>query len=292
SRELEPEWTAVQNLSNNPNIVSFDCETNPRLCRELDVASYPAIRLYHRNGHMNRYRGERKGNQIHAFLRRAQQPPMLKVDVASVSSFLDIDHVIFIAHIRLGDDSLRDRFNALANKYRNLYSFIMTGPLQDQSALHCINNIDEEEHTATNLGTVGALEDFIKQCSSPLIPELTRKNEVEYTRSGKSLLHYFFGSEEEKEEYRTEMRSLAKKYAEFLHFTLTDVHKYPEMLRVLGLKAGSKTGLSLQNPNTGDVFPYLRRRKMTAELVEQFLIDVISGKVEPLSTKPNGHDEL
>lgn len=52
------------------------------------------------------------------------------------------------------------------------------------------------------------------------------------------------------------MRPLAKKYAEFLYFTLNDVNEYPEMLKVLGLKEGSKNGLSLQNPNTGDVFPY------------------------------------
>ncbi len=29
-------------------------------CRQLDALSYPAIRLYHRDGRIDRYRGERK----------------------------------------------------------------------------------------------------------------------------------------------------------------------------------------------------------------------------------------
>lgn len=60
---MEPEWAAIPNASKDPNIVSFDCGANPKLCRELDVASYPAIRLYRRDGGMDRYRGERKGRQ-------------------------------------------------------------------------------------------------------------------------------------------------------------------------------------------------------------------------------------
>jgi len=89
------------------------------------------------------------------------------------------------------------------------------------------------------------------------------------------------------------MRPLAKKYAEFLHFTLTDVNEYPEMLKLLGLKEGFKTGLSLQNPNNGDVFPYRGKKKITDKVVEQFLEDVIDGKVKALESKlKGGHDEL
>jgi protein disulfide-isomerase A1 len=58
----------------------------------------------------------------------------------------------------------------------------MTGALQGRSALHCFNNIDEEEHTTEPFATVGGLEAFIKRCSAPLIPELTRVNEAEYVQ--------------------------------------------------------------------------------------------------------------
>ena len=246
--------------------------------------------------------------------------------------------------------------------------------------MRCVNNVDEEEHaiTATDLAAeVGALERFVRRCAAPLIPELTRRNEVEYSRvsvclllllllpyppfnspsslllllllkpspefiqfhsipqtkekeekegikikatppppapqkkennhlhknqkpkkkrqTGKSLLHYFFTTQPEKDSYRKEMRPLAKKYAEFLHFTLNDANEYPEMVTFMGLEAGSKTGLSLQNPNTGDVFPYRQKTKkrITPAMVERFLEDVIDGKVRPLGgRKDGGRDEL
>lgn len=65
------------------------------------------------------------------------------------------------------------------------------------------------------------------------------------------------------------------------------------MLQLLGLKKGSKTGMSLQNPNTGDVFPYVGKKGITPDVVERFLNDVIEGKVQPISQKlGQGHDEL
>jgi len=91
------------------------------------------------------------------------------------------------------------------------------------------------------------------------------------------------------------MRSLAKKYAEVLHFTITDANEYSNMLPIVGLKAGAKTGLSLENPNTEDMFPYPKStKKLSAKTVEKFLDDIIDGKVK--AWKPKGgegeHEEL
>lgn len=101
-------------------------------------------------------------------------------------------------------------------------------------------------------------------------------------------------SDKERADYREAMRPLAKKYNEFVHFTMTDANEYPEMLSVLGLKKGAKTGLALENPNTGDIFPYTGRKKITPDVVEAFLNDVVDGKIEPLKrgSVSRGHDEL
>ncbi|KAK0634168.1 hypothetical protein B0T14DRAFT_415967, partial [Immersiella caudata] len=293
SKVFEPEWKAVQDSSKDLNIVSFDCLKNPRVCRESDVESYPAIRLYRRGRKMIRYRGERDAEQILAFAKRARRPVVTEAEASVVPSLLDNDAVVFLAHIGPGDNDFRSQFKALAARYRDSYTFIMTGPLEGRSALHCFNNLNDEENTTEPTAKVGILEAFIKRCSAPLIPELIRANEADYTGTGKSLLHYFFASKAERDKYRAEMRPLAKKYAEFLHFTMNDVNEYPEMLGILGLKGGSKTGLSLQNPNTGEVFPYRGKKKITPKFVEEFLNDVIEGKVKAFKgTRKGGHDEL
>jgi protein disulfide-isomerase A1 len=96
------------------------------------------------------------------------------------------------------------------------------------------------------------------------------------------------------------MRPLAKKYAEYLHFVTTDADEYADAAAMMGLNlnqrgsgSGSSGGwLSVQNPNNGDVFPYARREKLSAGVVEVFLGDIIQGKVKPWRPTAAGHDEL
>ena len=53
----------MQHDQQDPNIVSFDCSAHLAKCKDLDVHSFPAIRIYHRDGRMDRYRGPRTARQ-------------------------------------------------------------------------------------------------------------------------------------------------------------------------------------------------------------------------------------
>jgi protein disulfide-isomerase A1 len=97
-------------------------------------------------------------------------------------------------------------------------------------------------------------------------------------------------NKQQREAYVAEMRPLANKYEEYLHFVTTDVNEYPNAAEMMGLRGGS-SGLSVQNPNNGDVYPYTRKDRISARTVEAFLGDIIQGKVRPW--RPGaGHDEL
>ncbi len=113
-------------------------------------------------------------------------------------------------------------------------------------------------------------------------------------QSGKSLVRYFVRKPREREFFVNEMRPLAKKYHEYLHFTTTDANGYPHAAEMVGLKPGT-TGLSVQNPSNGDIFPYRGKEKITATVVENFLVDIIQGRVQPWRPGvggDGGHDEL
>lgn len=87
---------------------------------------------------------------------------------------------------------------------------------------------------------------------------------------------------------------MAKKYDEYLHFVTIDAKEYADAAKLMGLKEGG-TGLSVQNPNNGDVFPYARKEAISAAVVEAFLVDIIQGKVKPWRGEKlhqQGHDEL
>ncbi|KAM7199725.1 thioredoxin-like fold protein [Naviculisporaceae sp. PSN 640] len=300
SQRLEKEWLATQKAEKDPNIVSFDCSEHLKFCKDLDVNSFPAIRVYHRDGRMDRFRGERKAKSMAMFLHRVLAPQPLEIEVndENIESLSAIDGVVIVAHVRADDWDFWDRFKGLAKHYRDRYSFILsTAGGKKKSSMACYNNIDDQKHETSEVTTVDALESFVKLCSDPLIPELTRKNEAEFSGSRKSLIHFFASSEEAKEAFRNEIRPLARKYADYLHFTITDVNDYPAIPPILGLKPGSKTGLVLENTQTGDKFHYKEplAKMPTAAQVESFLHDVIDGKIKAWNgpeAKGREHEEL
>ncbi|KAK0612783.1 protein disulfide-isomerase [Bombardia bombarda] len=302
SKALEPEWLSLEKTEKDENIVSLDCAAQPKFCRDLDVLSYPAIRLYHRDGRMNRYRGERKARDIGTFLHRVLHPAILPANEHTLGTMTLLDDIVIVGHIHPDDDDLYDRFTRLAKQYHDRYSFIMSSaPAADQpksaqtSLLACYSNLDDTKFTTSETATVHALDEFIKLCAEPLIPELTRRNEGHYAQTGKSILHYFTATTDSKDRFRDEMRPLAKKYAEFLHVAITDSAEYPDMPAMVGLKPGTKTGMALENTNTGEMFPYTKGAKtISAKSVEDFLDRIIDGKVKPWSggRDGRGHEEL
>ena len=109
-------------------------------------------------------------------------------------------------------------------------------------------------------------------------------------KTRKSIVHYFVRTDKEREDYVAQMRPLAKKYEEYLHFVTTNTKEYSDAAEMMGLKRGSR-GLSVQNPNNGEVFPYVGKEDIGAGTVEAFLGNIIQGNVQPWRPE-KGHDEL
>ncbi|KAK0724359.1 hypothetical protein B0H67DRAFT_103111 [Lasiosphaeris hirsuta] len=287
---LETEWTAIQ-PQDSDRIASVDCSAESKLCEEFQISSFPTIRLYQQNGKPYRYRGPRRAASISGFLQRMLRPAVSHVGSKNTTSFLVDDDVVFVAQSAPGDTTLRDRFTTVAEKYRDRYSFAISSDASQQSIVTCYNNPDDLQRSTIELANPASLEAFIKLCATPLIPELTRRNEMTYYSSGKSLVHYFIHSPSQREAYVAEMLPLAKKYHEYLHFTTTDANEYPDAVEMMGLRRGA-TGLSVQNPSNGDIFPYTGRQKITAGVVETFLVDIIQGRVKPWGQGNVEHEEL
>lgn len=285
SKSLELQWIKIQETERDNNVVSFDCGTKRKVCDELDVVSYPAIRLYHQDGRMDRFRGPRQASEIVPFLRRALRPTISILSDKNMTSFVGVDDVVLVAYLESGDESLERRFVAQATQLRDRYSFAI-GPSPDtgvQSTVTCYNNREGEQRVHADFSSISALEFFIQVCTKPSIQEMSRRNELELMQSGKSLVNYFFATEESRETYIETMRPLAKRYAEYLIFTTIDANEYPEFGPGLGL--GEGTGVSVMNPANGDVFPYLRPERISVATIEEFLIDIINGKVKPYGSE-------
>ncbi|SPQ24192.1 8c46e751-5e39-4daf-9b2b-69cab3de846a [Thermothielavioides terrestris] len=209
----------------------------------------------------------------------------------NATAFQAIDDVVFIGRFGPDHEHLRSQFDQAARTYHDRFSFAVAEARQGQEpTLACYNNLDGEHKSTAEFASPRAIPAFVKLCSAPLIPELMRSNELSFYESRKSIVHYFVHNEKEREAYVAEMRPLAKKLREYLHFVTTDANEYADAAEMMGLRRGAG-GLSVQNPNTGDVYPYARREKITAATVEAFLGDIVQGKVQPWRGDA-GHDEL
>lgn len=293
---LEAQWTSIQETERDNNVVSIDCSTNAPLCDSYGVLTYPAIRLFHPSGRMTRYRGPKKASAITSFLRRSLRPTISRLDDKNITSFLSIDDVVVVAHIAPDDTATMGRFESLATWYRDRYSFAVQ-PLKGEGRpwLACFNVPDDEGSELVELeGRVDAMERFVEKCATPLVVELTRRNEMQLLNMGKSLVHYFVTTDELRTAWIKEARKLAKTYKEYLLFTIIDANEYPEMMTTLGLKPGARRALVVHSPHNGDRFPYPSGEAVTAQKVEKWMMDIIQGKIKPWDGKEEsrGHDEL
>ncbi|KAF3766148.1 hypothetical protein M406DRAFT_339425 [Cryphonectria parasitica EP155] len=278
---FEKEWYSLQTSQQEGTVISINCSASQALCREFDVVSFPTVRLHGQDGQFERYRGPRKAEDIIAYLRRMSRPAVSSLDATEASSFTSVDDVVIVASVGEDDDDLgfEERFSRVAQRFQDRYSFAVQQRKAGGTSLECVNNVDSEAFSITDLSDPLAIENFIRQCSQPLVPEFTRRNEGELTKMGKSIIHYFTSSDTDRKSYVNAIRALAKRYQEYLLFVTTDVAEYPHMASMMGHREGASNVLSVFQPVNGGVFVY-RGQTITAETVERFLGDISSGRVK------------
>lgn len=122
-------------------------------------------------------------NRILSFVPRCLRGSLSEVDSnESTGKFIVIDDVVFLGQFHEEDDIMFDHFEALAEKYHDRFTFGFTTVDPGMSiGVSCYNNKDQLQYSISqNLDVIGSLESFIKMCTKPLIPEITRRNELEY----------------------------------------------------------------------------------------------------------------
>ncbi|PTB46308.1 hypothetical protein M441DRAFT_126176 [Trichoderma asperellum CBS 433.97] len=290
NKKLLKEWKTVE--KNVASTATIDCAAASGFCHEMDVVSLPAIRLYQKDGPTTRYRGPRRASPIEAFVKRALRPSVQ--DIAKqqqLDDFLTSDDYVFLAQLHSDDKSLDARFRNLAEEFYDRYSFGMASAADaSSSGIWCYNNVDESEHTATDLDDADALKKLVDVCTAEVIPQLTRRNELTHLSSGRSLVYYLSKNEAHRQAYTKNLKSTAQQYAQFLTFVTVDSNEYPDLARNLGIR--STGGLAVQNVHNGQVFPF-KGDTTSSHQIGQFIVAISEGKAEPWDgTYNEGHDEL
>lgn len=179
SQAFEPELASAQETAGD-KLLSVDCSTKTDLCLQHGVSSFPAIRLHNPDGTQTRYRGPRKAPYILSFLRRTTRPAVSIITPANLTTFQTIDDVVIIGHFSRGT-ALQQQFKEIAAQYQDRYSFGLVAAAQTQAPkMECFNNLDGAQRSTTEFPSPTSVEAFVKLCATRLIPEFTRRNELDF----------------------------------------------------------------------------------------------------------------
>ena len=75
----------------------------------------------------------------------------------------------------------------IAEQYHDRYSFGI-GSVQQRPTMECYNNVDGVQRSTTEFPSPTSIETFVRLCATPLIPEMTRRNELSFYEVGLSSL--------------------------------------------------------------------------------------------------------
>ncbi|KAL6864127.1 hypothetical protein J3F83DRAFT_761981 [Trichoderma novae-zelandiae] len=292
SKGLLKEWEAVKQTV--ASTATIDCLATPEFCQEMDVVSFPAVRLYHKDGPTTRYRGPRRAASIEAFVKRALKPSVQEIPGQQLADFIAGDDFVFVANLQGQSESIVAHFRDFAAEYCDRYSFgIATSDSVGSPGIWCYNNVDGTQHAATDLNDPNALKKLLSLCTAETIPQLTRRNEMTHLSSGRSLVYYFSNKEADREAYTRALKPVAQRYAEFLQFVTVDSLEYPDMPRNLGV--GSTGGLAVQNVHNGQIFSF-RGDAASSGQVDRFIVAISEGRAQPwdgtFDEGQEAHDEL
>ncbi|PTB75832.1 ER-resident thioredoxin [Trichoderma longibrachiatum ATCC 18648] len=292
SKALLKEWQTVQ--QNVASTATIDCPSSPKLCQEMDVVSFPAIRLYQKDGSMKRYRGSRRAAAIESFVKRALEPSVQDIPGQQLAGFIASDDFVFIAKLLGESESINAHYRVFADEYSDRYSFgITTSDSLASNGVWCYNNVDGTQHAATDLNDPNALKKLLNLCTAEIIPQLTRRNEMTHLSSGRSLVYYFSNNEADREAYVKSLKPVAQRYAEFLQFVTVDSREYPDMPRNLGVRSAG--GLAVQNVHNGQIFPFRGDAALPGQ-IDQFIVAISEGRAQPWDGRfdqaEEAHDEL
>lgn len=115
---------------------------------------------------------------IEAFVARFDRPLVSTLQQDEVESFVSSDDIVIIASMPDSDARFLSTFIDFAYGHRDRYTFAVMEA--ESTSVTCANKVDSVQHSTTDTENVKSLHELLQICTEPLIPALTRRNEMSY----------------------------------------------------------------------------------------------------------------
>lgn len=117
-----------------------------------------------------------------AYLRRMSRPAISHLGSKNHTSLTSIDDAFIVAHLEPGHKGLQERFTKTAEYYRDRYAFAVQPRKGHGASIECMNNVNFEQLSITDLSDPLAIDNLVTQCARPLVPAFTRRSELEFAK--------------------------------------------------------------------------------------------------------------
>jgi len=286
-KNLAPKYEqAASQLKGIASLAKVDCTSENDICSKHEVKGYPTLKIYN-NNRWTPFEGQREVDVLVRHMKKLKQPSVTEVTAENFKEFSASDKVVIIAFLEPESTSDYVVFKAVAEAYRNEYSF---GATTDKSLVQkqgikvpsivLFKKFDEGKNTYEGAFDSNPIEDFIRVNAIPLMDDVGPENYASYADSGLPLAYLFVGHDEHRTEYGPIVENIAKDYKGKINFVYIDGNKYGGHAANLNLKQ-DWPAFAIQLPAENKKYPYDQKQPLTAEGLRTFIEDFDNGKLEP-----------
>ncbi|CRL20599.1 DnaJ homolog, subfamily C [Penicillium camemberti] len=279
--ELKSAAETLQNYHYNASLISIDCDTQDDICRELDIISYPALRIVS-NGSISRYRGPRDSKSIVSRLIKELNPLVWPLEAGYLEDIKSLSIPALVIHVEGNDHLTRQLIHTIAPDFRgSVVMGIISHSIPDEPSerdlpfVDVYHPMDEVTRTFDNPVEQKTLVDFAQTVGQPVVGRFDPTTSEAYEESKVPLVYICADTEQERKEVAELVRSVAMKNRDSLNFATLDTKRYGFHAHQLGLDIDRLPGLVVQDFLGKVTFPLDQEILINTELVDRFISSLL-----------------
>jgi protein disulfide-isomerase A1 len=215
-------------------------------------------------------------------------PAVSDITKDSLEEFKTADKVVLVAYFAADDKASNETFTKVAEGLRDTYLFGATNDAElakaegvEQPGLVLYKSFDDGKDIFTEAFEKEAIENFAKVAATPLVGEVGPETYSGYISSGLPLAYIFAETQEERDSFAKDFKSLAEKYKGLINFATIDAKAFGQHAANLNLEVGKWPAFAIQRTDKNQKYPYDQEKTVSAKDLTEFIEDFIEGKIEP-----------
>ncbi|OGM45140.1 hypothetical protein ABOM_006662 [Aspergillus bombycis] len=292
-KALAPEYekAATELKAKNVSLVKVDCTAEEALCKDQQVEGFPTLKIFRGLGSVKPYTGARKADDIISHMVKESLPAVSPITPENHDEIKNMDDIVVIGYFKPDDKSSNKIFTSIAETLRGNYRFVtasdrslLTREGVKPPSIALYKPFDNKKDIYEGKIEENTVLNWIKTASTPLVGEINPETYFAYSTAGIPLAYIFAETKEERDKHTVEFKPLAERYKGAINIATIDSKEFGAQAELLNLNASILPAFAIHYPETNTKYPYSQSSPLALPQIDQFIQDVLDGKVLPSIT--------